>query len=124
MSRKNDAAFLIDILEAAKVLDQYAKDWDEASLSEDPIRRGAVLWYVSLMGEAVKQLTQEFRILHPEVSWKSIAGMRDRLIHRYNEIDFVVVREVIRVDIPNLIKYIEPLIPPDDEAAISENEDS
>lgn len=55
-----------------------------------------------IIGEAVKNLPEEFKIDHPEISWKDIAGMRDVLIHTYFGIDLGLTWETIDQDIPKL----------------------
>ena len=47
----------------------------------------AVLYEITVTGEIVKRLSSEFRQNHPEIPWKQIAGMRDKLVHDYNKVD-------------------------------------
>ena len=52
------------------------------------------------MGEAVKRIPMEIRNKYPDIPWKYIAGMRDKLIHEYHGIDLEIVWEVIKREIP------------------------
>lgn len=63
------------------------------------------------MGEAAKRLSDAFRSSHPDLPWKMIAGMRDKLIHAYDEADMEEVWNTVTVDIPRLIPSLEALIP-------------
>jgi uncharacterized protein with HEPN domain len=65
-----------------------------------------------VLGEAVKRLSEEFRHHHPEIRWRLIAGMRDKLIHEYDTVDLEEVWRTATADIPQLIAFLEPLAPP------------
>ena len=64
-----------------------------------------------ILGEAVKRLSPEFRAQHPTVPWQDIAGMRDILIHRYDNVELDEVWEAVTRDVPRLLAYLEPLAP-------------
>lgn len=66
----------------------------------------SIIRRIEIIGEAVKNLTEDVRNEHPEVPWKKIAGMRDMLIHEYFGIDLELTWEVVQSDIPNLKKEI------------------
>jgi uncharacterized protein with HEPN domain len=64
----------------------------------DHVLRGvcsAVLHQLLIIGEAVKRISPEFRVAHPEVPWKLIAGTRDKLIHFYEGVDLEEVWEMV-----------------------------
>jgi uncharacterized protein with HEPN domain len=55
-----------------------------------------------VIGEAVKNLSDDLKTGHPEVEWRKIAGLRDRLIHHYFEVDWEIVWDVITNRLPEL----------------------
>lgn len=65
---------------------------------------------IEIIGEAVKNLPSDFRKQHPGVDWKSIAGMRDRLIHGYFGVDYEIVWDVVKNEAPRLKEEIIRLL--------------
>ena len=68
-----------------------------------------------MLGEAVKRVSDEFRNKHDGIPWRLIAGMRDKLIHGYDEVDLDEVWNTARLDLPRRIAYLEVLAPPREE---------
>ena len=64
-----------------------------------------------MLGEAVKRLSDAFRDSHAATPWRAVAGMRDRLIHGYDDVDLGEVWRTVEHDLPRLISTLEPLIP-------------
>lgn len=65
---------------------------------------------LEVIGEAVKNLPEEFREAYPEVEWRSIARMRDRLIHTYFGMDYQLVWDVVQEKLPELKRNIQRII--------------
>jgi uncharacterized protein with HEPN domain len=83
---------------------------DRESLAHDRRTWSAILREITVIGEATKRLSAEFRAAHPEMAWSRMAGMRDVIVHGYDTIDFDEVWDVAHRDAPNLIAYLEPLL--------------
>jgi len=105
-----DETTLLDIAQAARLIVQFKQGMDKAAFLQDIKTQSAILHQLMIMGEAVKRLSQEFRAHHPAIPWTPIAGMRDKLIHAYDIVDFDQVWKTIDTDVPNLIFSIEPLL--------------
>ena len=56
-------------------------------------------------------MSREFADQHPEVPWRDLCGMRDRVIHQYHRVNLNLVWEVTETDIPELLRKLEPLLP-------------
>lgn len=111
MSRDREA--LIDIVEAIKLILRYVEAVDFDSLAANIEKQDAILRRITIIGEATKRLSKEFREQHPTIPWKEIAGMRDVITHGYDEVDLDEVWTVISENLPQLLAYIEPLTLPE-----------
>ncbi len=108
MSR--DRAALLNIATAARFILAFTTDQDRVSFLQDAKTQSAVLHQLMVLGEAVKRLSPEFRARYPDRPWSQMAGMRDRLIHKYEEVDLELVWRTVVVEIPALLAFIEPLL--------------
>ena len=70
----------------------------------------AVIRSLEVMGEALKEIPLELKEKCPEIPWKYITGMRDKLIHEYHGVDLEIVWEVIKREIPPLKPKFEELL--------------
>ncbi|MBI3302044.1 MAG: DUF86 domain-containing protein [Deltaproteobacteria bacterium] len=109
MSR--DSTTLLDMLKAARLVVEFKGGMNKIAFLEDPKTQSAILHQLLILGEAAKRLSTEFRTQHKRIPWKKIAGMRDKLIHEYEDVDLDAVWKTARSDIPHLIALLEPLAP-------------
>ena len=73
-------------------------------------KQDAVIRKIEIIGEAVKNLPEDFKQKHPEIAWQKIAGMRNKLIHQYFGVDLELVWEVAKNNLPVLKNQIEELL--------------
>jgi len=110
---KRDFSSLWDIIKAAKLIQTFIEEKGKEEFEQDPMCHFAVIAQIQIIGEATKRLSRDFRAIHSSIPWKEIAGMRDILIHLYDCVDLDEVWHVVTKDLPELIAYIEPLLPPE-----------
>jgi len=111
---QRDQTYLLDILSEARALIGFVKDATYAEFIADARTRRAVERSFEIIGEASKAISIVFRESHPEFPWRWMADMRNLIVHEYRKVNYAVLWETIRHDIPDLIRLIEPLVPPED----------
>ena len=102
--------YLEDILESIMLIEQYVHGSGKEAFERDTKVQDAVIRRLEIIGEAVKNLPQEFREQHSDVPWRYIAGMRDVLIHEYFFIDVDRVWNTLEKDFPSFKKKIQSLL--------------
>jgi uncharacterized protein with HEPN domain len=110
-----DDAYVLDMLRAARLARQFGVECTEQQFLEDIKTQSAVLHQLTMLGEAVRRVSQDFHETHASVPWQEIAGLRNRIVHEYDEIDIDRVWEVIRRDLPPLIAALERIAKPEPE---------
>jgi uncharacterized protein with HEPN domain len=109
-----DEAYVLDMLLAARKVLEFTKRVDCARFQRDELVQNAVMHQIQIIGEAARSVSPEYRNAHPEVPWRDLVGMRNRLVHEYFRILPDRVWAVVDKHIPALVRLIEPLVPPED----------
>ncbi len=98
--------YLTDILDCIEKIEEYTYAINFFEFENDVKAQDAVMRRIEIIGEAVKNLPDEFRNKYPDIAWKQVAGMRDVLIHEYAGVILERVWNTVQEDIPLLKKYI------------------
>ena len=106
----DDAATILDIVIACRRVLRFTADVDDADFLRNEEKHWAVCSQLLLIGEAARRLADELRSEHPAIPWPQIAGMRNRLVHQYDKINWVLVWKTAIEDIPMLLAELEPLV--------------
>jgi len=107
---KDDTAYLKHILDAINLIGEYLRDVNYDEFMNNRMFQDAVTREIEIIGEATKNLSLEVRDGNPNIPWKKIAGMRDKLIHGYFGVDPDAVWMTARKDIPMLREEIARII--------------
>ena len=82
----------------------------QEDFNKDDVLSRAVIRSLEIVGEASKKLPQEFKEKYPHIDWKEIAGTRDKLIHDYFGVDYDIVWDIIKNELPELQAEINRII--------------
>ena len=110
---RDDSAYLLDMLLSARDALSFTEDMSFDDFVRDRRTQLSVLKSVEIVGEAAAQVSEDVRRANPDIPWREIVGMRNRLVHVYFDIDFPLVWDTVRHDLPDLIARLEPLVPPE-----------
>lgn len=94
--------YLRDILDAMDKAEDFVFDLDLRAFSIDDKTAFAVIRSLEIIGEAAKKIPPDQRRRFPNIPWKSLTGMRDKLIHDYVGVSLEVVWRTVKEDIPSL----------------------
>ncbi|MDX2135344.1 MAG: DUF86 domain-containing protein [Saprospiraceae bacterium] len=98
------------MMESFLKVGQYLKNVDYETFLADEEKQDAIIRKIEIAGEASKRLSPEIRDNFTLIPWRAIAGMRDKLIHDYFDVDLDTVWETATKDIPSLIPDIAAII--------------
>jgi uncharacterized protein with HEPN domain len=108
-----DLSWLQDIITAGERVARFIQDLDLPAFLADEEKQSAVFGQIVIVGEAANRVSQEFRDAHPDIPWRKVIGMRHRIVHGYDEIDWEIVWHAAARDIPKLLADIRPLLAED-----------
>ena len=77
---------------------------------ESDLLRHAVVRALEVIGEAVKNLPNELLEKYPQIEWKRVKGMRDRLAHAYFGVDYELLWKVVKEELPSLCKVVKDML--------------
>jgi len=109
-----DEAWLLDMLQACRKALNYAQGLNESGFLASSLQQDAILRQLTIVGEAAKQVSADYRTAHPEIPWKRISGFRDVVVHGYFQVDLNRVWQIVQEDLPSLVTALEGLVPPEE----------
>jgi len=110
MSKRGDRELLIDMLESMRRVQMYVDGLEYQDFINDLKTQDAVIRALEILGEASKRMSPSIKSQFPDVPWKLMAGMRDKLIHEYFGVNLDVVWEVVTNNLPALFSQIECIL--------------
>ena len=106
---KNDQVYLEHILEAISKIESFVNGLTKFDFDRNVLIQDAVIRNFEIIGEATKKISKQFTQKHSEIPWQDMAGMRDKLIHDYLDVDLDVIWRTIESDLPLLKEMLSKI---------------
>jgi uncharacterized protein with HEPN domain len=113
MSKHESRVRLRHMLDYAREALALSRGKSRADLDTDRLLNLALTRLLEMIGEAANQVSREKQADYPEIPWPQVIGLRNRLIHGYDMVDFDILWQIITTDLPPLIAVLEKVVPPE-----------
>ncbi|MCK4911450.1 MAG: DUF86 domain-containing protein [Thermodesulfovibrionales bacterium] len=110
MSDRDFRLYLHDIAEAIQTIAKYTEGYDYEGFSSNPIVIDAVIRNFLVIGEAVRKVPKDIMDAHPDLPWKKMSDMRNKLVHDYLNVDASIIWETVLADLPLLAEKISQVL--------------
>lgn len=107
---QRDRAYIQDIIEAARLAISYLDGLTEEDFADDTMIQDAVIRRIEILGEAARRVSPGLRGSNPQIPWSEMIGMRNLMIHDYDDVDVHVVWNTVQGDLPQLVEALSSLL--------------
>jgi len=109
MPKRAPELLLEDMIAAIRKVERYTTGMDQELFRQDEKTIDAVVRNLEVLGEAARQMPDEFVANHPDIPWRQVAGLRNRIVHDYFGLDLEIIWQVVQHDLPQLGTRLENL---------------
>ncbi|MGA9377695.1 MAG: DUF86 domain-containing protein [Phormidium sp.] len=110
MSKVDDLTRLKHIRDAAMTAINFVKDRTREDLNNEQMLSLALVRLIEIIGEAANNVSLPCQTSYPQIPWRGIIGMRNRIVHAYFDVDLDIVWQVVKNDLPELLKWVNQAI--------------
>jgi len=110
MTQHDDIVRLRHMVETAREAVAMIEDKEMADLRSERMLELSLIRLIEVFGEAAARVTHEGQAKYPSIPWHQIVGMRNRLIHGYDQVDLHILWDTIEIDLPPLITELEKIL--------------
>ncbi len=111
MSKRDPEIALRQILEHAREAVEICQGKQRSDLDSDRLLNLALTRLIEIVGEAANRVPDDVQANYPELPWLQMIGVRNRLIHGYDSVDFDILWAIVHHDLPSVIRQIETILP-------------
>ncbi len=108
--RKDDRVYLHHILDAIEQIEDYLEGVQVTNFLKNRLLQDGVVRQLEIIGEASRNLSDNTRSNIPDINWRQIIGLRNRLIHAYYQVNYHIVWEITQYDLPLLRDAITTIL--------------
>lgn len=109
MTRRDDRAFIEDMLARIDLVDEFTADGHDAFMKSRMMQE-AVIRALEVIGEAARNVSEPVREAHPEVPWRQIRAFRNFVAHVYWDIKMTRIWEIVETDLPKLKPQLQAIL--------------
>lgn len=110
MRPHDDTVRLRHMLDSAREAVDLSQGRSRDDLDADRLYNLAMIRLVEVIGEAAAGVSEVTRTAHPRIPWPEMVGVRNRLIHGYDQVDFDILWDILQLDLPPLIQQLERIL--------------
>lgn len=110
MSKKDYTIYLRHIVDCMDSIQSYAGEMSKEDFRANKMVQDAVIRNLEIIGEAAKQIPEDFRKRYPGIEWKKMAGLRDVLIHNYMGVDLDEIQKIVSARLPRLRSALKAIL--------------
>lgn len=107
---QRDRLFIEEMINAAERARELTASVTLDELENDTLRRDALLWNFTVLGEAATKVSEELKVQHPDVGWRRPADTRNRIIHGYWSIDLEILYTTANDQLGGLVKALRSVL--------------
>jgi len=105
-AERRDIERLEDVVEAASAAIRFLGDRTDVELGGDELRQAALVQKITVIGEAASRVSAETRALLPDLPWRDMIGMRNRVVHQYWEVAAPRLWQTVHEELPILVEQL------------------
>lgn len=108
--KRDDTVYIRHILDAIHLIEKYTKGMSENQFLSDTMAHDAVVRQIEIIGEAARNISDKFREQHSNLPWGKMIGIRNKIIHEYFNVNYAIVWDTIKDDLPFLKKALKKIL--------------
>jgi len=108
--KRDDTVYLHHILDAIELIEEYTKGMSENEFLGNMMAHDAVVRQVEIIGEAARNISDEFQEKHKKLPWGKMIGIRNKIIHEYFNVNYAIMWDTIKGDRPLLKKSVKKIL--------------
>lgn len=107
---KNDVYYVNRIYNDLDFITRHMKGVDSEAFSENEILQDSMMFRLIQISENARKLSDQYREEHLQIPWTAISGLRNRIVHDYGNVDFTVIYDTLKNDIPSLMVMMRKML--------------